>query len=96
MPKRPSKTAQTVPHNCVTFDDGRGHMWHVPFDEAGSVPRVGEEVLLPNPRRADKGHSVVSVVYQFVRREVPEGTAGFRKAGRSMDVRLFDVMITIR
>src|SRR6266478_2491241 len=36
--KKTSTTAPTVPHNCVTFDDGRGHKWHVPFDEVGSVP----------------------------------------------------------
>jgi hypothetical protein len=95
VPKKPSKT---VPHNCVTFDDGRGHKWHVPFDEAGSVPRVGEEVLLPNPPRADERHSVVSVVYQFVQRKVPEGAAGIslRKADKSMYVRLFDVTVMIR
>jgi hypothetical protein len=81
MPKKPSKTAQTVPHNCITFDDGSGHRWHVPFDEAGSVPRVGEEILLPNPPWADKRHSVVGVVYQFVQREVPEGAPGISLRG---------------
>jgi hypothetical protein len=97
VPKKPSKTAPTVPRNCVTFDDGQGRKWHVPFDEAGSVPRAGEEVLLPNPPRADKRHSVVTVVYHFVQREVPEGaTRSLRKADRSIYVRLFDVTVTIR
>jgi hypothetical protein len=70
----------------------------VPFDEVGSVPRVGEEVLLPNPPGADKRHSVVSVVYQFVKREVPEGANGISVRGddKSMYARLFDVMVTIR
>jgi hypothetical protein len=95
--KKPSTTTQTVPHNCVTFDDGRGHKWHVPFEEAGSVPRAGEEVLLPNPPRADERHSVISVVYQFVQRKVPEGASGIslRKADKSKYVRLFNVTVTI-
>ena len=48
--------------------------------------------------RADKRHSVVSVVYQFVQREVPEGATGIslRRADKSMYVRLFDVTVTIR
>jgi len=98
VPKKSSTTAPTVPHNCVTFDDGRGHKWHVPFDEIGSVPRVGEEVLLPNPPGADKRHMVVSVVYQFVQREALEGTNGIPVRGddKSMYARLFDVMVTIR
>ena len=98
MPKKTSMTAPTVSPHCVTFDDGRGHKWHVPFDEAGSVPRVGEEILLPNPPRADKRHSVVGVVYQFVQREVPEGAPGisFRQDRKSMYARLFDVTVTIR
>jgi hypothetical protein len=91
-------TAPTVPHNCVTFDDGRGHKWHVPFDEVGSVPRVGEEVLLPNPPGADKRHSVVSVKYQFVQLEVPEGATGIssQREDKSMYARLLDVTVTIR
>ena len=93
----PKKTSTTVPHNCVTFDDGRGHKWHVPFYEAGSVPRVGEEIILPNPSGADKRHSVVSVVYQFVQREVPEGAIGISvRDDKSMYARLFDVTVTIR
>jgi hypothetical protein len=98
VPRRSPKAAKQVLHNCVTFDDGRGHKWHVPFEEAGSVPRVGEEVLLPNPRRADERHSVVSVKYHFVQREVPEGTTAIpvRKADKSMYVRLFNVTIKIR
>src|SRR5260370_1633871 len=98
MPKKSSTTARTVPHNCVTFDDGRGHKWHVPFDEVGSIPRVGEEVLLPNPPGAYKRHSVVSVMYQFARREVPEGATGIsvRVGDKSMYARLFDVTVTIR
>ena len=95
MPKKPSKTAQTVPHNCITFDDGSGHRWHVPFDEAGSVPRVGEEILLPNPPWADKRHSVVGVVYQFVQREVPEGAPGI-SVRKSTYARLSDVTVRIR
>jgi len=96
--KKPSMIAPTVPHNCVTFDDGRGHKWHVPFDEVGSIPRIGEEVLLPNPHKADKRHSVVSVVYQFVQREAPEGATGSSVRGedKSMYARLFDVTVTIR
>jgi len=96
--KKTSTTAPTVPHNCVTFDDGRGHKWHVPFDEVGSVPRVGEEVLLPNPAGADKRHSVISVVYQFVQREVPEAATliSVRGDDKSMYARLFDVTVTIR
>jgi hypothetical protein len=98
VPKKPSTTAQTVPHNCITFDDSRGHKWHVPFNEAGSVPRVGEEVLLPNPLGANKRHSVVSVVYHFVQREEPEGATGISVRGdhKSMYARLFDVTVTIR
>jgi hypothetical protein len=98
VPKKSSTTVPTVPHNCVTFDDGRGHKWHVPFDEVGSVPRIGEEVLLPNPPGANKRHSVVSVVYQFVQREVPQGTNGIpvRKDDKSTYARLLDVTVTIR
>ena len=98
MPKKSSTTARTVPHNCVTFDDGRGHKWHVPFDEVGSVPRVGEEVLLPNPPGADERHSVVSVVYLFVQRAGPEGATRISVRGddKSMYARLFDVTVTIR
>lgn len=98
MRKKSSTSAPTVPHNCVTFDDGHGHKWHVPFGEAGSVPRVGEEILLPNPPRADKRHSVVGVVYQFVQREVPEGAPAIsvRQDRKSMYARLFDVTVTIR
>jgi hypothetical protein len=99
VPKKPPKTAQNVPHNCVTFEDGRGHKWHVPFGEAGSVPRVGEEVLVPNLRGADKRcYSVVSVVYQFAQREVPEGATGISVRGdrKSMYARLSDVTVTIR
>ena len=98
MPKKSSTTAPTVEPNCVTFDDGRGHKWHVPFDEVGSIPRVGEEVLLPNPPGAYKRHSVVSVMYLFVQREVPEGATGISVRGdnKSMYARLFDVMVTIR
>jgi hypothetical protein len=97
--KKTSKTAApTFPHHCVTFDDGRGHKWYVPFDEVGSVPRVGEEVFLPNPPGADKRHSVVSVQYQFVQREGPEGANGIpvRRAETSMYARLFGVAVTIR
>jgi hypothetical protein len=70
----------------------------VPFDEVGSIPRVGEEVLLPNPPGADKRHPVVSVVYQFVKREIPEGTnrISLRLSDKSMYASLFDVVITIR
>jgi hypothetical protein len=70
----------------------------VPFDEVGSVPRVGEEVLLPNPPGADKRHSVIRVAYRFVKLEVPEGTNGISVRGgdKSMYARLFDVMVTIR
>ena len=98
MPEKSSTTAPTVPHNCVTFDDGRGHKWHVPFDEVGSVPRVGEEVLLPNPPGAYKRHSVVSVLYLFVQRAGPEGATGISGRGddQSMYARLFDVTVTIR
>jgi hypothetical protein len=98
VPKKSATTAPTVPHHCVTFDDGRGHKWHVPFDEAGSVPRVGEDILLPNSPRSDKRHSVVSVVYQFVQREVPEGATrgSVRGDDKSMYARLFDVTVTIR
>ena len=94
MPKKPSKTAQTVPHNCITFDDGSGHRWHVPFDEAGSVPPVGEEILLPNPPWADKRDSVVGVVYQFVQREVPEGAPRISVRGdrKSMYARLSETL----
>jgi hypothetical protein len=96
--KKSSTSAPTVPHNCVTFDDGRGHKWHVPFEEAGSVPRVGEEILLPNPPRADKRHSVVGVVYQFIQREVPEGETEISVRGnsKSMYARLSDVTVKIR
>ena len=97
--KRMSETASpTTPHHCVTFDDGRGHKWHVPFDEVGSIPRVGEEVLLPNPPGADKRHSVVRVVYQFIQREGPEAGNGIpvRGAETSMFARLFGVAVTIR
>ena len=98
MAKKTSTTAPTVPPHSVTFDDGRGHKWHVPFDEVGSVPRVGEEVLLPNPPGPDKRHSVVSVVYQFVQREGPGGATGISARGddESMHARLFDVTVTIR
>ncbi len=98
MPKKSSMTAPTVPHNCVTFDDGRGHKWHVPFDEVGSVPRVGEEVLLPNPPGAYKRHSVVSVMYLFVQLEVLEAATGISVRGddQSRYARLFDVTVTIR
>jgi hypothetical protein len=98
VPKKSSTTVPTVEHNCVTFDDGRGHKWHVPFDEVGSVPRVGEEVLLSSPPEADKRHSVVSVVYQFVQREVTEGATGISLRGddKSMYARLFNVTVTIR
>jgi hypothetical protein len=98
VPEKPSTTAPTVPHNCVTFDDGHGHKWHVPFDEVGSVPRVGEEVLLPNPPGAYKRHSVVSVLYLFVQQTGPEGETGISVRGddESIYARLFDVMVTIR
>jgi hypothetical protein len=98
VPKKPSTTAPTVPPHCVTFDDGRGRKWHVPFDEVGNVPRVGEEVLLPNPPGAYKRHSVVSVVYQFVQREGAEGANGISVRGddKSMYARLFGVAVTIR
>jgi hypothetical protein len=98
MPKKSSKTDQTVPHNCITFDDGRGHKWHVPFEETGSVPRVGEEVLLPKPPGADKRYSVGSIVYQFVQREVPEGVTGISVRGdrKSMYARLSYVTVNIR
>jgi hypothetical protein len=98
VPKKSSPTAPTVPHNCVTFDDGRGHKWYVPFDEVGSIPRVGEEVLLPNPPGADKRHPVVSVVYQFIKREIPEGAnrISLQISDKSMYASLFDVTITIR
>jgi hypothetical protein len=91
-------TAPTVLDNCVTFDDGRGHKWHVPFDEVGSVPRVGEEVLLPNPPGAYERHSVVSVVYLFVQRARPGGATGISVRGddKSMYARLFDVTVAIR
>lgn len=70
----------------------------MPFDEVGSIPRVGEEVLLPNPPEADKRHSVVSVVYQFIQRERPEGANGIpvRRYEKSMYARLFGVAVTIR
>ena len=98
MPKKTSTTAPTVPPHSVTFDDGRGHKWHVPFDEVGSVPRVGEEVLLPNPPGAYERHSVVSVVYLFVQQAGPEGATGISVRGddKSMYARLFDVTVTIR
>jgi hypothetical protein len=98
VPRKPSTSAPPVPPHCVTFDDGRGHKWHVPFDEVGTIPRVGEEVLLPNPPRADKRHSVVSVVYQFIQREVSEGATGISARGddKSMYARLFGVAVTIR
>ena len=98
VPKKSSTAGPTVPHNCVTFDDGRGHKWRVPFDEVGSVPRVGEEVLLPNPPGADKRHTVVSVVYQFVQRAVPHEANGISVRGddKSMYARLLDVAVTIR
>ena len=98
MPKKSSTSAPTVPHNCITFDDGRGRKWHVLFDEVGSVPRVGEAVLLPNPPGGNKSHSVVSVVYQFVQREVPDGANGIPVRGddKSMYARLFGVAVTIR
>jgi len=66
--------------------------------KVGSVSRVGEEVLLPNPPGADKRHSVVSVVYQFVQRAGPEGATGISVRGddKSMYARLFDVTVTIR
>ena len=96
--KKPSTTAPTVPPHSVTFDDGRGHKWHVPFDEVGSIPRVGEEVLLPNPPGPDEPHSVIRVVYQFVRREGVEGLNGISARGdnKSMYARLFGVAVTIR
>ena len=96
--KKTSMTAPTVPDNCDTFDDGRGPKWHVPFDEVGRIPRVGEEVLLPNLPGAYKRHSVVSVVYLFVQRAGPEGASGISVRGddESMYARLFDVMVTIR
>ncbi len=97
--KRTSKTAApTLQPHCVTFDDGRGHKWLVPFDEVGSIPRVGEEVLLPNPPEADKRHSVISVVYLFIQRERPEGANGIpvRRDETSMYARLFGVAVTIR
>src|SRR6266436_8598060 len=98
MSKKSSTTAPTVPHSCVTFDDGRRHKCHVPFDEVGSVPRVGEEVLLPNPPGAYKRHSVVSVVYLFVQQAGPEGATAISVRGddKSIYARLFDVMVTIR
>jgi len=98
VPKKSSTPAPTVEPSCVTFDDGRGHKWHVPFDEVGSVPRVGEEVLLPNPPGAYKRHSVVSVMYLFVQRAGPEGATEISVRGddKSMYARLFDVMVTIR
>jgi hypothetical protein len=84
VPKKSSSTAPTVPHNCVTFDDGRGRKWHVPFDEVGSVPRVGEEVLLPNPPGAYKRHSVVSVVYLFVQRAGPDSLKAEQPGSRQL------------
>ena len=47
---------------------------------------------------ADKFHSVVNVVDQFVQREGPEGANGISARGndKSMYARLFDVMVTIR
>ena len=70
----------------------------MPFNEAGSVPRVGEEILLPNATGADERRSVVSVAYHFVQREGHEGEArpSLRKADKSMYMRLFDVTVTIR
>lgn len=98
MPKKSAGRAPTLPHNCVTFDDGRGRKWHVPFDEVGSIPGVGEEVLLPQPDGSDKRHSVIGVTYQFVRREAPEEAAGLylRRNDKSMYARLFDVKVMIR
>jgi hypothetical protein len=98
VPKKTSTNAPTVPPHCVTSDDGRCRKWYVPFDEVGSVPRVGEAVLLPNPLGGNKRHSVVSVVYQFVQREVPDGANGIpvRADDKSMYARLFGVAVTIR
>src|SRR5258708_15647732 len=98
VPKKSYTPAPTVEPNCVTFDDGRGHKWHVPFDEVGSIPRVGEEGLLPNPPGADKRHSVVSVMYLFVQRARTQGATEISvlRDDKSMYARLFDVMVTIR
>src|SRR5271154_4491874 len=76
--RRSAVGAASVGRDCVLFDDAEGRFWRVSFDEIGSIPRVGEEVRLPNPTGATKfRYSVVSVAYEFIERELPEEASGF-------------------
>jgi hypothetical protein len=82
MPRKSPTTAPGIRHDCVTFDDGSGHKWHVPFDEIVSIPRVGEEVLLPSPSGSDKlRYSVVSVAHEFDARRPPKDAIGISARG---------------
>jgi len=82
MPRKSPITAPIIRHDCITFDDGSGHKWHVPFDEIVSIPRVGDEVLLPSPSGSDKlRYSVVSVVHEFDAQKPPEDAIGFSASG---------------
>lgn len=76
--RRPAVSAASVGRDCVLFDDAEGRFWQVAFDEIGSIPRVGEEVRLPNPTGATKHrYSVLSVAYEFIERGLPEEARGF-------------------
>jgi hypothetical protein len=97
MSNKSPTTAPGIRHDCVTFDDGSGRNWHVPFDGLVSLPRVGDEVLLPNPPGPRLRFSVVSVTQEFSEREPPEDAIGYPAGGsdRWIYARLSDVVIKI-
>jgi hypothetical protein len=94
----PSEPLTTLRHDSVTFDDGHGHNWHVPFSDIIGVPRVGDKVSLPDPPGANKVYSVVSVEHQFIQQDVPDGTTGVSVGGNEkwMYASPTDVIVKIR
>jgi len=93
MPARPT----TLRHDCVTFDDGEGHNWHVPFGDIVSIPRVGEEVVLPYPAGLMQRYSVVSIEYHYAQQDVPEGATGVSVLGNDewMYARVVDIVVSV-
>ena len=93
-----SKSVATLGHNCVTFDDGDGRKWHVPYDDLIGIPRVGDHVLLPNPPDRPERFVVVGVQHAFMEQDVPPGTTGWppsRGNGKWIYVQLNDVNVTV-
>ncbi|MGC2305069.1 hypothetical protein [Candidatus Binatus sp.] len=71
MPKKSSTSVPTVPHNCVTCDDGRGHKWHVPFDgrsKGGGIELLPWSELSAGQKggRAAAGVVVLLLIFFFM------------------------------